>query len=135
MRVCFSCNSTKTYLNCGKWPQWNKVDWFVPLWFCDKCRGHYLRMAWRIRYGLKRYTLYHGIRLQDKTQPRTGYCSQCSNNVHNGTCKITNMHHRYYLRICPWFGRIELCASCHSKISAKESWKKRRRSRAKLSTT
>lgn len=129
MRQCFSCGSNKTYVHSQGWLQWNKIDWFVPLWFCGKCRGRYLRASYRHRRNLTRYTIGHGIRLYNKERQRTGYCSQCSNNVHNGTCKITNLHHRYYLRICPWFGRVELCASCHSTITAKESWRKGRHSR------
>lgn len=44
-----------------------------------------------------------------------GHCSQCPNNVYDGTCKLTHMHHLLYVPIMIWACRIELCASCHRK--------------------
>jgi hypothetical protein len=47
---------------------------------------------------------------------RTGYCSECPNNIFNKTCKQTHMHHdKGYFAIFPWFGTVELCVSCHNK--------------------
>jgi hypothetical protein len=45
--------------------------------------------------------------------PRTGYCSWCPNNIHDGSCKRTAMHHWFYLTIMPWACTEELCSSCH----------------------
>jgi hypothetical protein len=134
MHQCFICNSTKTYLHKGKYPRWHKkeiLNNFI-LWFCLKCydkyikRPHYIPTT-RYRFGLssrqdirdisrrfnaKRYRFGHLKILGDGPQ-RTGICSQCDHSIAAGTCHKTDMHHIYYLRICPWFGRVELCHQCH----------------------
>lgn len=51
--------------------------------------------------------------------PRKGYCKLCSNNIHDGSCKLTSLHHWFYLRIMPWACTIEICNSCHMKITRK----------------
>ena len=50
----------------------------------------------------------------------TGYCSKCPNNIYDDTCKITHMHHYFYLSCMPWACREELCARCHAKIHSKK---------------
>ena len=62
----------------------------------------------------KRTILFLGVQIYLSWNPRTGRCSKCTNNIHDGSCKVTNMHHLFYLRICPWFGMVELCVSCHA---------------------
>lgn len=48
---------------------------------------------------------------------RTGYCSNCSNNIHDGSCKQTQLHHpnNEYDDNDPLWNTVELCASCHRK--------------------
>ena len=46
---------------------------------------------------------------------RNGICQNCGKNKHLGDIKLTHMHHLEYFIIFPWFGVIELCASCHMK--------------------
>ena len=46
---------------------------------------------------------------------RTGYCSWCSNNKLDGSCKRTSLHHLIYITILPWFGTVEICNKCHTK--------------------
>jgi hypothetical protein len=55
--------------------------------------------------------------------PKTGYCSKCSNNIYDGTCKKTHMHHKEYYIIFKWFCTEEICVSCH----AYETWKTRKK--------
>lgn len=69
---------------------------------------YYRKWSWRKVVFLGKQ-IYVGFRQQ------TGYCSRCSNNVHNGSCKLTHMHHLLYVPIMIWACRIELCASCHKK--------------------
>lgn len=123
-RICFACGSSKTRIQKHGAVQWRRpIDWFVPLWFCDTCRARYfhgpeMHRKWdkihHVRYGARAYKFgakktFIGWGLQ-----RTGFCLKCSNNIHDGSCKRTHMHHVYYLRICPWFGREELCVRCHN---------------------
>ena len=63
----------------------------------------------------KRDLTYKDRRIQLKENPRKGYCTWCSNNIHDKSCKRTGMHHIVYVPIFVWFATIELCASCHSK--------------------
>jgi hypothetical protein len=49
-----------------------------------------------------------------------GYCSKCPNNIYDGTCKSTHMHHYFYCIIMPWACRIELCAKCHGNLTYSE---------------
>lgn len=107
MRKCYRCNSTKTYRN----------SWYNTKqgWQCKKCYDkHVTNPKWHKitnpnKLGIK------SIQLYGYTNQRIGCCSLCKNNIFNGSCKQTHMHHKFYLRIIPWFGRIELCASCHVK--------------------
>jgi len=64
----------------------------------------------------KRHIVFLGSRIIYTFRQLTGYCSKCKNNMHDGTCKITHMHHLFYVPIMPWACRIELCASCHGKL-------------------
>lgn len=47
--------------------------------------------------------------------PRTGYCSICRNNIFDGSCKITHIHHLEYHDGSPLKDTVELCPSCHRK--------------------
>lgn len=50
---------------------------------------------------------------------RSGYCSRCTNNIYDKSCKRTHIHHWIYYIIFPWFCTEELCVSCHMKESRK----------------
>jgi hypothetical protein len=78
-------------------------------------------------------------RLINDTRVRTGVCSQCHRQVgdkYQGwrgrvvTVKQTQLHHDFYLTICPWFSRRELCVACHSKIRW-GTWRKQELQRPK----
>src|SRR5215212_8450411 len=57
--------------------------------------------------------------VKGRFRQHTCFCSKCPSNIFDGSCKATHMHHLVYIRILPWFGRQELCPSCHMT----ETWK------------
>lgn len=74
-------------------------------------------MPRRLQYGKKRIYL--------NLKPRIGYCSWCPNNIHDGSCKRTSMHHYFYMPIMAWACTIEICNKCHKtehhKLKRKDS--------------
>ena len=58
---------------------------------------------------------FKGLQIVLKEKPRTGYCSICKNNIFDGSCKRTNIHHLEYHDGDPMKDTIELCNSCHRK--------------------
>ena len=56
-----------------------------------------------------------GRKVSFKRRVRTGYCSRCSNNIHDGSCKRTALHHIQYHDDDPLKDTIELCGACHLK--------------------
>lgn len=75
-------------------------------------------------YWARIYT-FGDRQLVDSKKCRTGVCSKCGKRVgdkYRGwrnkllTAKQTQLHHEFYLVICPWFGRVELCVACHDKL-------------------
>ena len=62
----------------------------------------------------KRIT-FLGKRIRLRERPRTGYCSWCPNNIRDGTCKRTSLHHIEYMDGKPLDKTIEICNSCHIK--------------------
>jgi hypothetical protein len=60
---------------------------------------------------------FKGKQISLKENPRIGYCSLCRNNIHNGSAKITHIHHINYHDHDPLKDTIEVCASCHAKIT------------------
>lgn len=121
-RVCDICGSTKTYVDKHNYEQWrNKAG----KRYCQKCFAKYFdnpktNLKWRPR----RYC-FGDKRLFDYKPVRTGQCSKCGIKIgetYRGwrnrliTVKQTQMHHEFYLVICPWFGKVEVCVACHGKI-------------------
>lgn len=76
----------------------------------------------RIQEHDKQRIIFLDKQLRLNFRQSTGYCSKCPNNVFDGTCKQTNMHHYFYVPCIPWACRQELCASCHSKITMNKRW-------------
>lgn len=120
-RVCYNCGSNKTTLRNKVYERWYNIDKGT---LCHKC---YQKLKGYPRYNNpnnKEFNNKHNpnkLWFRNKTillywNPRTGYCSQCTNNIYDGSCNRTHMHHSlgYYI-IFPWYGIIELCASCHRK--------------------
>lgn len=119
--VCYACGLTNTTVNSRGTPNWilnlDANDNLIGM-LCAFCYSKYLRLdAHRQRDRLLYRFGSHRQRVGYRRE-LTGRCSQCSNNIYDDSCKATHMHHRIYIIIFPWFGRNELCASCH----AKETW-------------
>ncbi len=83
----------------------------------------------RYRNNLDRYKNYRNKRFRFKGKfisinevVRTGYCSWCPKNIHDGTCKKTHIHHIKYHDEDPLKDTVEICISCHQK----ETWRIRR---------
>lgn len=130
MRECYSCGSIKTYVKKNGLSSWYRNRPFEQ-WLCENCNNKFVKHpkwhpisnpisnkkwnpinnARRIWFRDRKIKLGYSI--------RKGYCSRCSNNIYDKTCKSTHMHHWIYIRIFPWFGTEELCANCHQNIPKK----------------
>lgn len=119
-RICFECGSDTTRVRFttfshdknGK--QYRAEDWYKNEngnRICNKCYRA-KRSKREMRFLGKKITLSFKI--------RKGICSKCGNNIFDGSCKNTNMHHIFYVPILVWFGTIELCASCHAEEELKD---------------
>jgi hypothetical protein len=136
------------FSECGKREIHNGIKW-QQLWLRYQvgyiCMNHYITLIRRPKIPKsyhrkfrrtpeqnkiinKKYNkIYHPrrFRFKDKSislksNPRIGYCSWCPNNIHDGSCRLTNMHHIEYYIIFPWFGTVELCVSCHNKETQRQ---------------
>lgn len=136
---------------CRKSEIYNGIKW-QKRWFHYQvgyiCMNHYAKLITRPKIpksyykkykkspeenkikNMKYNKIYHPRRFVFKNKslslnsnPRKGYCSWCPNNIHDGSCKLTHMHHIQYYIIFPWFATVEICVSCH----AYETWKKRKK--------
>jgi hypothetical protein len=115
--VCYACGDTKTTANTRGLSNWYlnyDADSNMLCAYCYQKIIHHpkyrpvaiARSKNLIRFGSMQ-------QLQGTFRALTGYCSKCPNNIFDGSCKTTQMHHLIYIRILPWFGREELCPSCH----------------------
>jgi hypothetical protein len=90
----------------------------------------------RVRKALKPYLKppyilqYRGASFPLNFDPRKGICSQCSKKIgdpyinHKGEhskIKMTQLHHLKYDDDHPLDNTIELCDSCHSKLTIKQT--------------
>ena len=115
-RVCAICGSNTTYQNRRGWVSWHRMP---NGWRCDRCycrivtapKWHKINNPKRFAFGSKMLTFLGSKRML------TGRCSKCPNNIYDGSCRRTNMHHWYYLRIAPMCCREEICQSCHAKLN------------------
>jgi hypothetical protein len=62
--------------------------------------------------------VFKGKRIRIKENPRIGVCNLCRNVV-PFDCKQTQMHHEKYDENNPLRYTIEVCASCHGKLTTK----------------
>lgn len=115
MRICFGCGSTKTYIDKGGHLHWYGIDWFVRIWFCENCNNKYFKNPKSLLTRHPRRVVFRKKQIQLSFNPRTGHCSLCPNNVYDGSCKKTAMHHIEYHDEDPLKGTVELCNSCHRK--------------------
>jgi hypothetical protein len=125
------CGKSEVYT--GRW----KEHWH-PYQDGYLCKTHYSKLVGykkRTAETRKKYNDKYNIRkikfidrqiIIDKN-PKSGYCSWCPNNIHDGSCKVTNMHHIKYDKNNVLANTIEICASCHAKeTNTKRVLKKRR---------
>lgn len=119
-RSCYSCGSNKSWVDKNGYEKWHLNHDQENNVLCLKCFDRYILspIYSKRRYTFKDKQLYtwHGL--------KTGYCSLCPNNIYDGSCKRTNLHHKYYIIIFPWFSLTELCNSCHNKEDRKIGLKK-----------
>ena len=126
MKICSNCGSDKTYIaqirNWKPYPQWYKHN---DNWYCQKCNS---KLFHNPKYNAKTNARWGpinslrqlgwkpiGRQIHVKENPRKGYCSLCPNNIYDGSCKRTHIHHFIY-DDNPLKHIIELCASCHRKM-------------------
>jgi len=82
------CGNDKAYLSRKdtglEIPLWhhNPKNW--NKWICGRCYARDFKVPSKYRYGSRRFI---GVR------ELTGYCSKCSNNIFDNSCKTTHMHH------------------------------------------
>src|SRR5262245_62037257 len=126
--ICYKCRSNQTHPGRGGYSNWYyRLGKDKPL--CKVCYNTLFRTKkyrerdpnkWKeynkryLRAYMSQMFAYKG-KMISGFRALTGNCSQCSNNIHDGSCKRTSMHHNQYFIIFRWFGRVELCNSCHSK--------------------
>lgn len=126
------------FKSCGKKEVYNGTKW-KEHWYNHKtgkiCYNHYMniysqpkvtakgywktynkkRRSWKTRHDKDNHLLFLGKIVYLSFNPRTGYCSYCSNNILDKTAIRTNIHHLFYVPIMVWACTVELCPSCHIK--------------------
>jgi hypothetical protein len=133
------CGRTETYT--GRW----KEHWH-PYQDGYLCKTHYSKLV-----GYKKRTAEQRKKYNDKynirkikfidrqiivsKNPKSGFCSWCSNNIYDGSCKVTNMHHVEYDKNNVLANTIEICASCHAYETTRLRMLKKRMVREKCRST
>lgn len=132
----YLCKKEEIYT--GRW----KEHWhpYKDGYICKKCYSRLITNPKKTKEYIKKYNdrktkeqrkednaktkpkfiTYHKKQIYINFKTRTGYCSWCHNNIYDKSCKLTHMHHKEYYPIFVWFGTIEICVSCHSKITWQE---------------
>lgn len=108
------------YFNlCGIEEVYNGKKWKV-MWYkengkpiCNRCYCRLRPKEYRKLYNDRRITFLGKVYCLT-WNIRTGYCSFCSNNVFDGSCPKTEMHHYFYVPIMVWCCTEERCHSCHN---------------------
>lgn len=116
MKACYCCGSIESIDPTSHSQHWYHNHDNSNNLLCLKCYRHLIRNPRKLKTQSIRVFMFYNRHVYYTFKQRTGYCSKCSNNIHNGSCKKTHMHHWVYLTCLPWFGREELCVSCHSRV-------------------
>jgi hypothetical protein len=131
-RVCVICNSDKTYIDKHGYSHWRNHEGKI---YCKNCYGRVIDSPIRNKQNAMRQYIFLDKFLHDDKKVRTGVCSKCGKKIgdkyrgHRSkelTSKQTQLHHQFYITICPWFSRVELCVSCHNKIRWQE-WREKQK--------
>lgn len=121
-RLCDICGTNETHIDKHGYEHWRNHE---GKRYCHKCYGRLISGPKYNRELATRQFLFLKKRYHDPEKIRTGRCSECHRKIgdtYRGwrkkliTIKQTQLHHEFYLTICPWFSRYELCVACHSKI-------------------
>lgn len=132
-RFCVACGSDKTYINKQGYQCWRNYEGHC---YCNKCHGRLVDAPKRNPVYAARQFIFLKKRFHDPEKIRTGICSECNKKIGDKyrarynkliTIKQTQLHHEFYLTICPWFSRRELCVACHNKIRWQQ-WRERQKS-------
>jgi hypothetical protein len=138
-RFCLIDKNHKTYFKKNGRAHWLR---YKGAWICKKCYHRLVGNPKRTKEYLKKYykkatpeeararnakqiprlIRFKNRRLTLSQKARTGRCQRCPNNIFNGSCKRTHIHHVEYNEHDPIDKTIELCVSCHMT----EEWKKRK---------
>jgi hypothetical protein len=130
-KICYCCGSDKSRPNAKGSPIWYLNYDKDENVFCCRCYDKLIKNPRNNPNNHARRYTYGKRRLLEDKGSRTGKCEWCSKKIGDTyigwrkrikIIKETHLHHLFYLVICPWFGRVELCAPCHNK----ESWRERR---------
>lgn len=118
-RVCYRCGTNKTLLKKGVYERWYRHRTIPNQFLCHNCYKREYEDSKKYRhnerYAKRRFT-FRNRRILFAYNMRTGSCTECDNNIHNGSCNKTDMHHELgYCPIFPWYGLVELCSECHIK--------------------
>ena len=123
-RICQACNSDLTYIakpkNKRPYESWHKYN---DGWLCQQCYDNLIGNPKRIRF------IPTGKQIRLEENPRKGTCTLCGKKVGDKylnklgkirTILTTHMHHEKYDHEHPELYTVELCPSCHAKISSKK---------------
>lgn len=91
-----------------------RKEWYMTYLKHHQNKSPICSNCWFKLYRNPKVYHYKGKQFVDKERRLTGYCSRCSKNIYDGSSKGMSMHHQVYIIIFPWFGREELCNSCHA---------------------
>jgi len=118
MRACSLCGRTKPNPN-GKEQYWMRDKQQIENWLCLPCYAkkylHPKNNERRMKFVSKVVTL--------EKNPRIGVCNFCRAIIGeidaqtSMICRLTGMHHEYYVSGNPLKGTIEACNRCHAKIT------------------
>ena len=93
--------------------QWYK---YQNGWICSRCRNKLLNNPKHNPISHPKRIRYKGKHVYLDQNPRDGYCRTCPNNIHDGSCKRTHIHHIQYHDNDPLKDTIEVCVSCHKTL-------------------
>jgi hypothetical protein len=111
-RVCTICNSTVTYTDKAGRQHWYNHN---SKWYCEKCECRLFKNPKWSKTNNKRRIKFRRKYIYLDKNPRIGRCKKCGNKI--GQVKRTSMHHTEYDESHPLNHTIELCNSCHGKIT------------------
>jgi hypothetical protein len=111
-RECYCCGSTTTHVDKTGRRHWMLNHDPENNVLCNKCKMH---LFFNPKRKPEYYITFKNKKIYLSYNPRTGFCSQC------GKAGDTQMHHEQYDESNPLAHIVELCISCHGRISQKNT--------------